>query len=308
MRLNYNILWIENEKSWLDSTKALIQDYVEELGFRLFVKPLMDGVELDELLKIEPHLEKYDLILVDYALNNSKEGNELIKRIRSNDIYTDILFYSQDVDKMRKAFNENNLEGVFTSSREDFEDRFIQIMKTTIKKVEEVSTLRGLIMAETSTLDEMMLSIIKKYLVKADAVKKNEYIEYLFKNVEESVSRNCKYLKELKDKKDINTLIDTPLLFTLSQKSLGINKIIKQTENGEIKKFKGYHEDFNKKIIQTRNTFAHVEEKEEDSEIVLINTKGMQEVFSSERCVEIRKDILSFSGKLKEIEANIDLS
>ncbi len=301
MRIKYFILWIENDKSWQSTAQKLIEVELIDLGFIPIINAITGEEELKELLAIKPDLKEYDIILVDYKLNNEEQGNVLIEQIRNNEIYTDVLFYSQDINALRDAFRSLELEGVYTSSRANFEERFSKIMKTTIKKVEEVSTLRGLIMAETSTLDEMMLSIIKKYLNNASSKKKEVYIAYLFSKVEESVTTCNKIFRELKDKNDVETLIETPLLFTLFQKSLGINKIIKQSENIEIKIFKGYHEDFNKKIIQIRNIFAHVEEKEENGNIVLVDTKGMQEVFSSERCVEIRKDILAFSEKLEGI-------
>jgi hypothetical protein len=304
MRLKYNILWIENDKAWQSTAQKLIESELIDLGFVPVIQKITSAQDLEELLIFQPFLKEYDIILVDYKLNNNERGNILIDRIRQNEIFTDVIFYSQDINALRDTFRSLELEGVYTSSRVDFEDRFSKIMKTTIKKVEEVSTMRGLIMAETAELDEKMLSIIQKYLDNHPENKRNEFADYLFQKVDSSLSMNRKKFGEHKDKNNIKDLIET-LLFTSFQKSLGINKIIKDSEKDSIKKHKGFHNLFEQKIIKIRNIFAHVVEKVENDKSVLINTKGEREIFSSDRCIEIRKDILEFSNKLKEIEDNI---
>ena len=36
MRINYNILWVEDNRGWYETTKELFEELMEDLGFKLF--------------------------------------------------------------------------------------------------------------------------------------------------------------------------------------------------------------------------------------------------------------------------------
>ncbi|MFW6047529.1 MAG: hypothetical protein ACOCP4_07090, partial [Candidatus Woesearchaeota archaeon] len=129
MRLRYYILWIENDRGWYETTLGSINDEIEELGFVPVSKQISSGRELDDLLRQDNHLKKYDIILVDYKLNHSEDGDVLIDRIRNNEIYTDVIFYSQDPQDLQDIFTKKGLEGVYISDREGIEEKFQNVMK-----------------------------------------------------------------------------------------------------------------------------------------------------------------------------------
>lgn len=57
MKITYNILWVENEKDWLESIADEIKDFVDELGFKL-------SYEVASAKSDIPGYNKYDLILM----------------------------------------------------------------------------------------------------------------------------------------------------------------------------------------------------------------------------------------------------
>ena len=161
MNLKYKILWIENEEDWVDSIEDQIQEYLDNLGFE-FKKKLIskEDQEID--------YNSWDLILMDLNLASQPNGAELISKIRNQGVYTDVVFYSSSgIDELRTKGREKELDGVYYSSRDVnlFIKKVKAVIDTTIKKVQDLNNLRGLVMAEVSELDSRMASLIKKYFI-----------------------------------------------------------------------------------------------------------------------------------------------
>ena len=190
MRIDYKILWVEDEKSWYKTTFELFRDYLEELGFILDSKRCENIDEVKAEIAIN-QLKEYDLLLVDFTLKNSDSGDKIIEFIRNiNDvpILTDVLFYSSAIENVRDSMKNLGLEGVYTADRKDIENKFELVVNTTIKKVQEINTMRGLILAAESDLAERMFDIIES------TIKNNNKFgslihDYVFKVCEESVGK-----------------------------------------------------------------------------------------------------------------------
>ena len=125
MKLKYKILWIENEKDWVESIEDQIQDYLEDMGFD-YEKKLISKEEKDI------DYNDYDLILMDLNLADQPNGAELISKIRNLGAYTDVVFYSaMGVDDLRTKGKEKELEGVYYSGRTP-EASFVKKVKAVI--------------------------------------------------------------------------------------------------------------------------------------------------------------------------------
>ncbi len=292
MRIEYKILWVEDEKTWYEDTKGLISDYLEDMGFVVDSKlcKTFDEVKTEYSLN---QLKDYDLLLVDFSLAGSPDGDEIIKFIREqkrNPILTDLIFYSNDIESVHSSIKKYEFEGVYTSHRKDFITKAEQVINTTIKKVQEVNTMRGLIMAETSDLDNLMRGIIQKLLQSDISEQIEEYINKLLKEID--INLDQYHLKDIKDK------VDNSGYFNSLKKAKTINKLYKLKNIG-INKF-AYNYDL--KVISTRNLFAHVTETVKNGQKVLIShITGEEEIFNEERCIEIRKDLIKFRTVLEGI-------
>ena len=209
MRIEYTIYWFEDKNSWLTERTTIqgildISEYLKNRGFEIniifFVEQNLSSTR-DFMLKefLDKYPEKYkigkldnyrddnlkkinffnvDLVLMDYNLGSEK-GNDVINYIRDdqNDVYTDILFYSEN--KSEEGLREkSNKDGLYCSERSELfsGDKIKKVIKTTIRKTQDLNNLRGLVMAETSELDEMIKKILK-LLVKKDKVKKEKIVE-----------------------------------------------------------------------------------------------------------------------------------
>jgi CheY-like chemotaxis protein len=162
MNLTYKILWFEDEKDFVDSYTPYLQGYIEELGFK-FLQP---HIEKDNSNSHKIDFSKYDLILMDYKLSDGDRGDVIINKIRELDIYTEIVFYSaSEMKELRTAIHDKELDGVFCANRgEGFLPKVRDIIRLTLKKILDLNTMRGIVMAVVSDFDEKMLNIISAYV------------------------------------------------------------------------------------------------------------------------------------------------
>jgi len=302
MRMTYELLWIENDLEWYETTKTLLSDELEELGFELRVTQLADDENLASELS-KDGFSQFDLILIDYNLDKNQKGNEIIDKIRGHQIFTDVLFYSQKVEDVYACFSSLSLEGVYSSSRDEFEDKFNKIMRQTIKKVQEVNTMRGLIMAETSDMDVLMATNIDLFIEYND--KKSELLKKIIKKVYSSVDGNYKQITKIKEENDIQLLLKKPY-FTAFHKANAHKKILSLLDSMNLNDIEEFYENYKKEVLDVRNHFAHVKEINDNGERKLESTlTGESEVFTDKRCVEIRNNLRKQHDYLVRINTEI---
>ncbi len=287
MRIDYKIFWVEDNNDWFKDAKKDFKETLEDWGFKLKVLRFEDFQEVKNTID-QDGLKDFDLFLVDLKLkDNEKEyGDHVISFIRSKEVYTDIIFYSTDTEKIDEIMKSHMLEGVYISGRDLLGIKFEKVVRTTIKKIEEVNTIRGLLMAETSDLDKMMLDIILKAL-KND----NGYIKkYAVEKMKETISNNQKTLNSVK--KAIAEKVKDGRIFTSFHKAKVINKIC-SVRNLKVEKFfEGYNED----ILKNRNIYAH--KKEEEINVKKVNETGR----------EIRKKLAKYKSILEGIKREMESS
>lgn len=294
MRLKYKILWIENEEDWVDSICDQIQEHLSDLGFE-FEKKLIAKEE-------SVNYDEYDLILMDLNLAEQPNGAELIERIRNLNVFTDIVFYSSiEIDILREKGREKNLEEVYYSGRtpeNSFVRKVCQVIDSTIKKVQDLSNLRGLVMAEVSDLDSLMDDIIQKYYVDQSLL--DEFHRKITKDKEKNIKKSldndgidCKKTCKLNwHQLNIDKLLK---IIDSSQKVRAINILLERHKKQGTVLYKspnnkGFVDNYNKDIIDVRNNLAHCSSIIENGKEIL-KTRGGDLAFDTDMIIEIRKKI-----------------
>ena len=128
MKLNYYVLWVEDDDSWYKTASELFSDTIIDYGFN----PIFDRKrKFDEVKQtvIDTGLKKIDILLIDFKLRNSKDGDSIIDYVRNNDVFTDIIFYSSDKQSIVDSIKEHLFEGVYHSDRKELEDKFEKVFK-----------------------------------------------------------------------------------------------------------------------------------------------------------------------------------
>lgn len=306
MRLKYKILWIENEEDWVDSIYDQIQEHLSDLGFE-FEKKLIakeeESVNYDE----------YDLILMDLNLAEQPNGAELIERIRNLNVFTDIVFYSSvGIDTLREKGREKNLEGVYYSGRtpdSSFVRKVCQVIDSTIKKVQDLSNLRELVMAEVSDLDSLMDEIIVKYYVDQSLL--DEFHRRITKNKENNIKKSldndgidCEKTCKLNWRQfNIDKLLK---IIDSSQKVRAINILLERhkkqgTDLYQSPNDKGFVDNYLQDIIYVRNNLAHCSSVIENGKEIL-KTRSGDLFFDTDMIIDIRKKIREYHELFLKIQ------
>lgn len=313
MKLIYKILWIEDQMHSIRGRKRVISNYVkDEKGFELDINEIQTFEQFKGEIGFES-LKDYDLVLVDLNLDDdeSGDGNKIIEEIRNNDIYTEIIFYSSHYGHLIDLLKENRTEGIFTSERNQIDTKAKKIIDVTLHKIQDINSLRGLIMAEVAELDRIKKRIIQKFNQEADADFKKYIKDKVFSKIREDLEPlSC--LVKVEDSECSHDKINLEELqknffYDTSKKSRTVYKIKRKKCNDIEFIHKNYMED----VIDKRNVLAHEEEKIRVSDGVKIlkypeNNEKEDLEFTEEECIKIRKDIKKYKKLLEDIEQKLN--
>lgn len=306
MRINYNILWFENDEGWLRQAVKGISNLLDDYGFILNENSQKDGSNIETLISsIQSKKLDIDMIFMDFKLSGNINGEKLIETIRSRNLYTEILFYSMDENVKQIIENAyGSIEGIYYSGRDNFRQKAKEVIWHTIKKVEDVESMRGLIMGATSEIENLMKEITLEYIEVCDLEIKNSIAQPIFEKVEESIREKSEKHSEFYQKMNIKKLVKDNTMFDAEKKALTIQAIINKLQHPELIEHQG--ESFYKSItplFTTRNKFGHCK--------VIINDKGIRvlqspepiEEFTDENCIEIRKKLIIHLELINKIKS-----
>lgn len=310
MSLEYNILWVDDDiENLLDpdisSLKQNIETHLKELGYIPSIRTFEDISSARE----ELFQANFDLILSDYNMDGGN-GDILIREIRKGNIYTEVLFYTgqtqQQIENIAKSLfadrvSFHNLKPNDRNNQE-FKEKIIWLINQTLKKLQELNAVRGLVMAETSRLDRMIEDILIEYF-NSDDDKKETLKKYILDKIKESLKNNFSG-DTLKIATKTNAEIVKSRVFDAYKKSQTLQKLISLKELGGDFTHEGYYKD----VIQTRNELAHSKsEIKEGKEVLIIEKAGNieEKEIKQEDISDLRKNILKYDVILKELKDKI---
>ncbi len=291
MKLDYKIVWVEDKidsKPFIALVKK-ISNYLENEFFNVTIETAEDVDEFKEKFAIH---DKFDLIITDLNLNES-HGDEVIDYIRDEKhIMTEVFFYSANSElKEKPLLNSNRITFYQLDTQNVYkalEKEIIELIDLTISKFQHIVSMRGMIMHETSYLDETTLDIVDNvYDTKNDAEIQNSIFDEIISFHKEKHDKAEKYKRNNR----IEKILSDPLAFSASQRINTISNILDK------KGFDNFVKDYKKEIISVRNMFAHAVF---DDKKQIFKTKNGDE-FNSESCRKIRGDIQKHMNNLESL-------
>lgn len=301
MKLNYYLLWVEDDNSWFDTTSELFKETILDYGFNPIIERKVNLEEVVEEIT-NTGLKKYDILLIDFNLKDSKSGDSIIDFLRDKDIYTDIIFYSSDKSLILESVSKHQFEGVYHSDRKEVEDKFVKVFKTTIKKIEEINSMRGLIVGETSDLD----AIIEEHLlfyIQSPYINKFDCDKFLKVEIFENSKKRIEKLEELYREQGIIGIylsLDAIKKWKLLRAILKCNKDSKKY----IPEFLEINKEYNVEVIDVRNKFAHAQVLTLDNgkEVLKSQYEDNHYEFDDVKFKEIRESLLKHREALTKLK------
>jgi CheY-like chemotaxis protein len=290
MSLNYKILWIDDNPRTIKSKKSQIEKFLKEEGLRPEITLIENGQGIDRYLD-DPLL---DLIVTDYYIHDQLDGKQLAERIRGLDKMIEIILYSQreGTDLYQEV---GPLDGVYISNREGLEDKIKDVIKITIRRTQNVSNMRGIVISEAIDIENQIEDIILAYY---DTREKDLAKELLSGDGCNELGPKIKFLKDE----------------ILSEMVEELNKDIRSGDNGKKSKAKEIlrileplhtiAKKLNAEVCMPRNMLAHVEHVIDGGKICLRSLKGGYEdiLIDSKKCKDIRQSLMKHAANLDQIK------
>ena len=278
MKTDFPILWVDDNKDYVDSLKPQLEKWMEGHGFELIVHwhRSEPGVMVDlKNLDIE-------LVVIDFNLPGKKNGDDVIKDIRKKGFYHDIVFYSQG-GKPAGNF-ASHPDGVFFVSRADAKDRIKDLVELKLKRSSDLATLRGWIVADAIELENLLNAVLAK----------------CFKDMELRFT-TCVLQQEglfdfYKKHKAVNSL-----MHDIMDKIKDSNPESQLLAN--LKVCKKILDAFPDEIVHVRNALAHQIAETDETGQKVVKTKGKAKLIpiTPEQCIQIRNDIRKHRANLLKL-------
>ena len=296
MKINYSILWLDDN----------ISDFIED-GWIININNYLMGEGFDPNIitvsKVDDFYSKlngsFDLILTDYHMA-SKNGDEIVKEIRERNIQTEILFYTARAD-LKEISNIDRVTFVQTASnhQEEVVEETKELIGLTIKKFQHIIAMRGMIMHETSALDNQTTNILLSFF-KSGKGKNDTLINSICDSLEKLLNEKKGIVDNIKKNTNFNKLIKDTFLFSAEYRIDALKDVVKILELVD------FTDDYKKEVSVLRNKFAHavLETDTEGRQYFKSGEDGI--TFNEDLCRTIRKDINKHKKNIDELGKNLE--
>lgn len=296
MRLEYGVAWFEDSEEYIESLEPQIREYLKGLGFELNLTQRADDSDLAEVIKSKD----LDLILVDQNLSKKQKGAKLIDAIRSNELYTEVVFYSQYenfLDEIRKQF-----EGVFCTKRDNLLEKTKKIIDLTIKKNQDISNIRGLFIAETIDATGQMEEIISKIL-RLNGTQLEFFVDSVIQ--EEFFTEMAKFKIIQRFLKQRAKSLDEKIQKATETEKTGLTQL-----RAELDKVETQFKKFQTDVIELRNELAHAKKTPNKKNSLSVKNKDRgcyeEKMFDDGKCKAIRESFIKHAQNLESLGKLLD--
>lgn len=206
MRLDFNVLWVEDQPHNVADQRDRIDFLLRKEGFRfqvLFATTISEAVDY---LRDEVYGDNIDLVLMDYDLGIGGKGDDGLLEVRNNFRFKDIVFYSSGASDLPRLVAEKRVQGVFCSTRNELPDTVDGVFEALIKKVLDIDHSRGIVMGATSDIDYSVAECIEKSFDFGDEQHKQFAFECIRLVMEEKCEQSKSAAKKLAKIKHISGL------------------------------------------------------------------------------------------------------
>jgi hypothetical protein len=292
VNLIFKILWFDDRQDFLDSLDLEpFKGEVRSWGF-------MPEIELvttpDDFMKRQP-FAPYDLIVVDYNLEQHEiHGEDFIKKVRDNRVFTEIIFYSANPSSdLWAAIHQKQLEGVFVANRQVILEKLQSVAHQSVHKVLDLNNMRGMVMAEVGDIDLVIESIIKIGIVDLKPEEQTEIFQRFQEASLKQADGTFERLKVFKGNPSVDEMLE---LCDSYKRWTNFNRLKKVHEL--VKEFKGGN--YANDVLAPRNHLAHGQPQQIEGGYIF-RYSGKEYTFDEKASLALRKVILQYKEKFQEI-------
>jgi hypothetical protein len=292
VRLDFNVLWIDDQPASVDAQIKRLSRQMEDEGF-LFSPTLIASVEeVSRYVADDVFSDQIDLILVDWDLGENIQGQDAIAAVRQKVRYKEVVFYSarNPANVLRELAFKNGIEGIFCTTREDLVDDVIGVFDALVKKVLDLDHSRGIVMGATSDIDHIVNECLRCVHSALDDTAQKQMVKEMIKLVQERFAELSQVVDALDAKGTVEALLEAHLVFTAYDRLRVLTRALKMPAFAPHKTFRPAVTDYMDKVVPGRNNLGHVVLIPKGKPTAIINVSG--KTISLEETRELRRLIL----------------
>jgi hypothetical protein len=307
MRLDFNVLWVDDQPGAIQAQITRIAGYMKEQGFQFNPTLCHSMAELENQLNEDVFVDEVDMVLVDWDLGAGARGQDAIERIREQIRYKDVVFYSAQTapNVLMDLVRENDLEGVYCCTRTDLVNEVEGVFDSLIKKVLDLDHTRGIVMGATSDVDHMVNECLGTIHASLDDNGKKQFIATALAAVEKKLKEFTKLGDKLKNESDIAVFYKAHMLFTSMERLKLLKGALKVGGSHDNPGAHASVVKYMEEVVPERNDLGHVVLVPEGKPTLVVNAEGKQVSLDDMRVLrctilEVRGE---FRGLLKTLRA-----
>lgn len=297
MRLDFNVLWVEDQPHAVESQRERIAYLVRKDGFRLQTQFAGSIDEAKQFLSSDIFGDHIDLVLMDYDLGGGPKGDDGLVEVRHLFSYKDLVFYSAQAPDLLSLVANKGVQGVFCSSRNELPDTVIGVFEALVKKVLDIDHSRGIVMGATSDIDHLVNESLELVFGGADKAVQSGALEIVAKRMKEIRERFNKAADAVEAATDVSQLFDHHQVYTSIDRLNLLRKMLnaRQLHPEREERMKVYATETTPK----RNILAHVRVTREGFARKLVDSKGNE--LTNEQMKELRQALLDHQENFEEL-------
>lgn len=301
MRLDFNVLWVDDQPGRIDAQIRRIKKQMEAEGFEF--KPTLSQ-SIDDVRKLigeSVFADEIDLILVDWDLGRQLQGQDVIAAIRDAVPYKDVVFYSaqKPANELRQLAFEKEVEGIYCASREELVDEVLGVFDSLVKKVLDLDHTRGIVMAATSDIDYMVNECLVAIHGQLDENGRAAMLKKTLGYIEKRMKKLNETAAELKGATSLSQLFEAHMMLTSNDRLRVLARALEGETLEPHKKFRPSVVDYQQKVLPKRNVLGHVVLVPDGKMLTLTDSKGT--VISLDETRELRRLILALRGDFRNL-------
>ena len=303
MRLDFNVLWVDDQPDRVGAQIKAIEREMEGEGFHFSPTLCQSSAELRKRIADDVFTDEIDLVLVDWDLGEQEQGQDVIVEIREVVPYKDVVFYSAQnpADVLRRLAAERGIEGVFCASREGLVDEVLGVFESLVKKVLDLDHTRGIIMGATSDIDYMVNECLVVIQVLRDQDGQRLMLEEARNYIQRGIERATDTLKTLENATSIVEFLEAHMILTAYDRLRILAAALKTKELEPHKAFRKSVLDYQHKAVQGRNILGHQVLVPEGKPSAVADAHGKEVTLDEMR--DLRKLILTLRGDFRNLMA-----
>lgn len=304
MRLDFNVLWVEDQQAQVEAQSKAIARHMAEEGFEFRATMCASPGEVRGYIGDQVFNDEVDLILVDWDLGAGGKGQHVITEIREHIQYKDIVFYSAvtEIETLRQQSFDEDHEGIYFVARRDLVGEVTNLFHTMIKKVLDLDHTRGIVLGATSDIEHSTRECLVQAYQLLDDPGREAMLGHMVKRLDDKIKDTEKRVRKL-DGKGVEAILEDHFTFTSSD---GLGLLLKIMEFQPLVAHKAFQEPIKRyrdEVAPKRNKLGHKVLQPDGRPSGMAASDGGVVTLAELRL--LRKDLLELREQFRNLHAQL---